>query len=158
MNTNKITTQFIKDTITEANDGNRDAALQMIDLLLGELHRNILNIQPDVYSYFVPRLEVLLEDKTSAMEVFNLAMKRGRPTDPSTFEWKKTIAAFDIMTRRKNPDKQATENDQTVIQFAQDRLFKSIDDARLRGIRKDFKPMEGMDDRLIEFLAIPVGQ
>lgn len=158
MSTTQQSEKYIKAVIEAANNDDRDAALEMIDLLLGQLHQNILNIQPDIYSYFVPRLEALVEDKTSPTELLNLTMKRGRPADPSTLEWKKTVAAFDIMTRRKNPNNPATENDQAVIQFAQDRLFKSIDDARLRGIRKNFKPMEGMDDRLIEFLAIPVGQ
>jgi len=160
MATTPETQAYIEQTIGEALNGNRSAALAMIDLLVGELNKNILNIQPDIYEYFISRLARLTEDDVSADEALHLKHERGagRPTDPRTFEWKKTVAAFDILTRRQNPDRLAIDNDHIVMEFAQKHLHKSLNDKKLRDIRKLCEPMQAMDDRDIEFLSIPTGQ
>lgn len=160
MATTPETQAHIEQTIGEALNGNRSAALAMIDLLVGELNKNILNIQPDIYEYFITRLARLIKDDVSADEALHVKNERGagRPTDPRTFEWKKTVAAFDILTRRQNQDRLAIDNDHIVMEFAQKYLHKSLDDKKLRDIRKLCEPMQAMADRDIEFLSIPAGQ
>ena len=86
MATTRRTQAYIEETIDEALNGNRSAALEMIHLLVGELDKNILNIQPDIYEYFTTRLTRLTEDEISADEALHLKHNRGagRPTDPRT--------------------------------------------------------------------------
>ena len=84
MATTPETWAYIEQTIGEALNGDRSAALEMIHLLVGELDKNILNIQPDIYEYFTTRLNRLTEDDVSADEALHLKHERGagRPVPP----------------------------------------------------------------------------